>query len=179
METTAGRKMSMILKMSYAVETEDTSVLLAETEVSSCTMPPIPIALNMQLRNWRREERKKPELNTTITKSLCQTYISVSAFSLTDLFVHQHVDHWVVQGWALGKEGRDGCSQCPEGGTFVHEDPASEGGIWSPGDQEAEHHQDTHACHFLLSLLGGGRLLLLGCSLKKEFNRAESERGQK
>ena len=83
-----------------------------------------------------------------------------------NLFVHQHVDHGVVQGWALSEEGRDGCSKGGEGSSLVYEDPGGKSGIWYPSYQEAKDHQDAHACHFPLSLLSGLWLLLLGCSLK-------------
>lgn len=60
-----------------------------------------------------------------------------------------------------------------EGSSLVQEDPSAERCIWNPGHEEAEDHEDAHACHFLLSFLGGLGLLLLGCSLERSIKLEE------
>lgn len=86
------------------------------------------------------------------------------------LFVHYDVDHRVVDGGALGKESRDGHEDGPEVRPLVGEDVESNAGIGDPADQEGDDHDDDHAGHFFLCLLGGGRLLLLGGSLQADRN---------
>jgi len=83
----------------------------------------------------------------------------------TYLLVHQHINDGVEQSRALGKESRDGHGYGGEGSSLVEEDPGSEAGVWCPGHQEANDHQDAHTCHLTLGLLGRFWLLLLGCSL--------------
>lgn len=84
---------------------------------------------------------------------------------VSHLFVHEHVDDGVVEGGALGEEGRHCHQRGREVGALVGEDPERHHGVGRPGQHEAQHHQDHHPCHLLLCLLGRGRLLLLGSCL--------------
>ena len=153
------------------MDTLETSVLLPDTEDSSSTALPIPMVLSMQLRNWN--ETKSIHLFTVQHTSgyrVVEPGTEKGKWTgwcgrSTHLLVEQHIDDGVVQRWALCKEGRDGHAEGSETHALVEEDNGGQGGIRGPCHQEAKDHQDAHAGHFLLSLLGGGRLLLLGCSL--------------
>lgn len=115
--------------------------------------------------SYGTEKESKTDFNVKPSLQLCTRV--TAALKGANLFVHQHVDDGVVQCWALGKEGAKSCCEGMEGSSLVHEDPCTKSCIWGPGQEEAEDHQDAHACHFPLSFLGRLWLLLLGCSLNR------------
>lgn len=90
------------------------------------------------------------------------------------LSVQENVDDGIVQSSTLGKEcwdsHGDGSKVCP----LIGKDVPGYAGVRHPAHQEGDHHDDHHACHFLLRSLSGFRLLLLGCSLGQE-DGAESD----
>lgn len=86
------------------------------------------------------------------------------------LFVHEGVDEWVVDTWALGEKSRDSDKSI----IFVFiwrvgEVKSSESIRTITGD-EGTHHHDNHPWYFLLRLLGGDWLSLLGCNLNTRNN---------
>ena len=85
--------------------------------------------------------------------------------AVAELLVHADVDHWVVDGWTLGKEGRDGHEEWSEFSSLIAEDPPGRTGIGKPRHQEGNDHHYYHPADFPLSPLGGLRLLLGSSSL--------------
>lgn len=84
---------------------------------------------------------------------------------MAELLVHADVDHWVVDGRTLGKEGWDGHEDWSELRALVCEDKPGHAGIGQPAYEEANDHDHDHAGDFPLSPLGGLRLLLGGGGL--------------
>lgn len=80
--------------------------------------------------------------------------------AVAELLVHADVDHRVVDGGALGKEGRDGHEDWSELRALVCEDPPGHAGVGQPAHQEADDHDNDHAGDLPLSPLGGLGLLL-------------------
>lgn len=92
--------------------------------------------------------------------------------AVAELLVHADVDHWVVDGGALGKEGWDGHEDWSKLGTLVCENPPGHAGVGQPAYQEADDHDHHHAGDFPLSPLGGLRLLLGGSSFLHSAEQA-------
>lgn len=91
---------------------------------------------------------------------------------MAELLVHADVDHWVVDGGTLGKEGRDGHEDWPELRALMCEDEPGHTGIGTPTYQEGDDHDNDHAGDFPLSPLGGLRLLLGSSSLLDSTEQA-------
>lgn len=85
--------------------------------------------------------------------------------AVAELLVHADVDHWVVDGGTLGKEGRNGHEDWSDISALMCEDPPGHTGIGQPTYQETNDHEYDHAGDFPLSPLGGLRLLLGSSSL--------------
>lgn len=84
--------------------------------------------------------------------------------AMAELLVQADVDHWVVDGRALGKEGWQCHEDRSKFRTLVCENPPGNAGVGQPAYQEADDHDHHHAGDFPLSPLGGLRLLLGGGS---------------
>lgn len=87
------------------------------------------------------------------------------------LFVEQDVDDGVVEGGALGEEGRRRHEHGAELDPLVGKDVPGHAGVGHPAHQEGDDHDDHHAGHLPLRPLGGLRLLLLGGGLKEAGDR--------
>ena len=149
----------------YAGPTEDTSVLLADTDASSSGALPKTVCI-MQLRNYNTKKRNLKCLDKIIfLQNIKLEFHLNDSWRKTYLFVKHHIDDGVEQGWGLCEKGRNSHGLSSESSSLVEENPASKTGIGGPSNQEATNHQDAHTCHFPLCLLGGGWVLLLGCSL--------------
>lgn len=85
--------------------------------------------------------------------------------AVAELLVQADVDHWVVDGGALGKEGWDGHEDWSKLRALMCEDKPGHTCIGNPTYQEGDDHDNDHAGDFPLSPLGGLRLLLGGSSL--------------
>lgn len=90
--------------------------------------------------------------------------------AVAELLVHADVDHRVVDGGALGKEGRDGHEDWSKLRALVCEDPPCHTSVGQPAYQEGDDHENHHAGDLPLSPLGGLGFLLGGSSL---FDGAE------
>ena len=77
------------------------------------------------------------------------------------LSVHEDIDDWVVDGGALCKVCRHGCSQRMEGVSRVGRSEAGKKGVRSPAYNISQDHDHNHPGYFSLSFLGWLRLLLL------------------
>lgn len=84
---------------------------------------------------------------------------------MAELLVHADVDHWIVDGGALGKKGWQRHEDWSELRTLVCENPPGDAGIGTPAYQEANDHDHHHAGDFPLSPLGCLGLLLGSGSL--------------
>lgn len=80
--------------------------------------------------------------------------------AVAELLVHADVDHRVVDGGALGKEGRDGHEDGSKFRALMCEDPPGHTSIGQPTYQEGNDHENDHAGDLPLSPLGGLGLLL-------------------
>lgn len=81
-------------------------------------------------------------------------YIEEKTALVNYLFVHDNVDHWVVDGRALGKECRDGHEDGTKVRSLIGKDVESNTGIGDPAYQERNDHDDDHAGNFFLGFLG-------------------------
>lgn len=84
---------------------------------------------------------------------------------MAELLVHADVDHWVVDGGTLGKEGWEGHEEWSELRALMCKYIPGHTCIGQPTYMEEDNHDHNHAGDFLLSPLGGLRLLLGGSSL--------------
>lgn len=96
---------------------------------------------------------------------------------ISHLSVEQNVDDRVVQGSALGEEGRSGHEHWPKRCSLVDKNVPGHAGVGNPAHQEGDDHDDDHARDLFLCPLGGFRPLLQGCSLSTKTERKRGREG--
>lgn len=76
-----------------------------------------------------------------------------TAIKQTHLFIHEDIDHWIPDGGAFGKVGRQSSSQRVESIPRVSRSKAGKSCVRSPAYTVSKNHDNNHPGYFLLSLL--------------------------